>query len=99
MAISRSLQLHHAQRAVKADPKNAMARFYLALGLWQVNKDFAGAEREFRVGIRIDPSNGGSHSNLGSLLGLRKDHVRRGVQLPITRLFFGKTHPPKMGAR
>jgi hypothetical protein len=48
VTISSRLQLHHAQSAVKASPKHASARFYLAYGLEEANRDFDGAEREYR---------------------------------------------------
>jgi Flp pilus assembly protein TadD len=75
MAISQNLQLHHAQRAVKADPKHSPARFYLALGLEKVNKDVDSAEREYREAIRLAPNHASAHANLGVLLSARKDHA------------------------
>jgi tetratricopeptide (TPR) repeat protein len=71
--VAMRLQLHHAQKAVKADPKSPMARYYLAFGLY-AQKDFDGAEREYREGNRIDPNDYKSHLNLGVLLmDVRKD--------------------------
>jgi Flp pilus assembly protein TadD len=75
MGISERLQLHHAQRAVKADPKDATARFYLALGLEVVNKDFDGAEREYRETVRCDPNHMFAYFNLGVLLSARKNYA------------------------
>jgi tetratricopeptide (TPR) repeat protein len=73
--VARRLQLHHAQKAVNANPKNAIAHFYLALGLENVNKDFDGAIREYREAIRCDSTDAESHINLGVLMKIvREDY-------------------------
>jgi tetratricopeptide (TPR) repeat protein len=74
-SITRRLQLHHAQKAVNANPKDASARFYLALGLDAVNQDFDGAIREYRLAVQFDPEYGPAHYNLGILLeNVRNDY-------------------------
>jgi Flp pilus assembly protein TadD len=72
-AISKRLLLHHAQRAVKADPMHETARFYLAKGL-EATKDFEGAVREYRETIQINSGNAGTHCNLGFLLTRLQDY-------------------------
>jgi Flp pilus assembly protein TadD len=64
------LQLQHARNAVEADPRHAIARGFLANGLYLVNKDYGGAEREYRKAIALDTDADTSlaHSNLGCLL-------------------------------
>jgi tetratricopeptide (TPR) repeat protein len=73
LVIARRLHLYHAQKAVNANPKDATARSYLAIGLETVNGDHDGAEREFRESIRLDPGRVESHYHLGLVLIQRKD--------------------------
>jgi tetratricopeptide (TPR) repeat protein len=74
--IAHRLQLHHAQKAVKADPNIAVAHFFLALGLRHVNNDSEGAIAAYHEAIRCDPDSTefNAHHNLGNLLkDARKD--------------------------
>jgi tetratricopeptide (TPR) repeat protein len=73
VGIAHRLQLHHAQKAVNADPSSAAAHFYLALGMSEVKQDHDGAILEFRKSIRIDPNKVGAHLSLGALLSQAHD--------------------------
>jgi Flp pilus assembly protein TadD len=73
--VAQRLQLHHAQKAVKADPNHTIAHFYLAVGLERVNNDIDGAINEYREALRCDQNDTESHYNLGVLLeNVRKDY-------------------------
>jgi tetratricopeptide (TPR) repeat protein len=73
--IALRLQLHHAQKAVSADPTHAMGHFYLAHGLETVNHDSEGAIGECSAALRCDPNFAIAHFCLGLLLyEVRKDY-------------------------
>ena len=75
LAITHRLRLHHAEKAVKADPKHSIARVYLALGLEDVSQDYEGAIREYRESILFEPNHYLAHLKLGVLLNdVREDY-------------------------
>jgi tetratricopeptide (TPR) repeat protein len=72
--IAWRLYLHHSQKAVNADPKQAMAHFYLALCLISVSNDIGGAISQYHQAIRCNPDLTDAHYNLGNLLHARADY-------------------------
>jgi TolB-like protein/Tfp pilus assembly protein PilF len=50
-----------AQKAIALDPKLGLAHIDLALVLWNYDWDFPKAEREFRLGLELDPTSGWGH--------------------------------------
>lgn len=58
------------RRVVSSTRDNAAARFLLARGLLDF-RDGAGAEKELREGLLIEPGNAGAHALLASALGLQ----------------------------
>jgi TolB-like protein/Tfp pilus assembly protein PilF len=50
-----------AQKAIALDPKLGLAHINLALVLWNYDWDFPEAEREFRLGLDLDPTSGWGH--------------------------------------
>lgn len=59
--------------AIEVTSDNVLAHHQLANAL-AVDRDFAGAEREYRTALAIDPNHGKSHLNLGNVLAREGDY-------------------------
>jgi TolB-like protein/lipoprotein NlpI len=62
------LAKQHARRAVELDPRSGEAHAVLGGVLYQVDLDFAAAERELRAAIRLNPNHAAAHQWLAESL-------------------------------
>ena len=61
-------QMEAVHKALKIDPQLAEAHISLAISLMLNDWDWAGAEREFRLGLQLDPKNATGHHWYAELL-------------------------------
>jgi TolB-like protein/Tfp pilus assembly protein PilF len=67
-AVYARLAKQHARRALELDPRSAEAHAVLGGVLYQMDLDFAAAERELRAAIRLNPNHAVAHQWLAESL-------------------------------